>query len=219
MTLTLDSENAVNVINWKIAGGALYDGLMLGDSNTAVMGDFELEPWPKRPKRVLAAGLPGNGVINLAYEQTLNCWITRLAPRFVIIYLGINDVLFANQASWLTPEDWAASYRSMAQAAISAGAIAVCCSYHMPGASAAGLISAAQLGLYNTQVRTTVHDALYYANPGKFIYVEVSGSLADPATGLTPDTLLIDGEHLSQDTIRRYLHRWFEDALTQSTVF
>jgi GDSL-like Lipase/Acylhydrolase family len=219
MSGTTETENAVNVINWKIAGGGLYDGLMLGDSNTAIIGDFELEPWPKRHKQVLAAGLPGNGVVNVAYEQSTNNWIARLAPKFVVIYLGINDALFANQATWLTPAAWAASYQSIAQAAISAGAIAVCATYHMPGVSASGLISAAQLAAYNVQIRTTVHDALYYANPTKFIVVEVAGSLADPATGLTPDNLLVDGEHFTQNTIRQYVRRWIEDGLSAGAPY
>lgn len=220
MSGTIENENAVNVINWKINGGGRFDGLMLGDSNTAVMGDFTLEPWPQRPKRVLAAGLPGNGVVNIAYEATAaNSWLTALAPKFVILYIGINDALFANQSSWLTPTAWAAAYQALAQAVINAGAVVVCASYHMPGASAASLISSTQLAAYNTQVRTTVHDALYYANPGKFIYIEVAGSLANPTTGYTPDALLIDGEHWNENTIRLYPRRYFEDALSVMTAF
>lgn len=212
-------ENAVNVVNWKISGGGHYDGLMMGDSNTSIIGDFDLEPWPQRTKQVLAAGLPGNGIVNIAYEQSQNNWIARLCPKFVLIYVGINDALFVNQSTWLTPAAWAASYQALAQAAISAGAIAVCASYHMPGASAATLISAAQLAAYNLQIRTTVHDALYYTNPGKFVYVEVAGSLTDPTTGYTPDALLVDGEHFTQETERHWVKRYFEDALSATPEF
>lgn len=218
MTLTPDSENAVNVINWKIAGGSFYDGIMIGDSNTAIMSDFTLEPWPKKPKRVLSAGLPGNGVVNLAYAAQQNNWFGLLKPKFAIIYLGINDCYFANQSSWLSVEDWAASYLSLASAVIASGAIAVCATYHMPSSLGAGLVSAAQLAAYNNQVRSTVHDALYYANPTKFMIVEVAGSMA--ANGLTPDSMLLgDGIHFTGDTIRQFVHRWFEDGLNSSVVF
>lgn len=221
MSQTIETENAANVADWIVKGGAKHDGLMIGDSNTAIMGTFDVEPWPGRPKRVLSIGLPGNGIANLAYEQAQHGWIAALKPKFVIIYAGINDVLFANQASWMTPAAWAASYLSLAQAAVDAGAIAICASYHMPGASAASLISKTQLAAYNEQVRTTVHDALYYPNLPllKFIYVEISGSLADPATGYTPDSLLYDGEHISQDTKRRFIRPYLENALAAADPF
>lgn len=215
--MTSDVEN---IINWTGAGGAQYDGLMLGDSNTSLIRDFTVEPWPKKPKRVMAAGLPGNGILNVAYAASMNNWLSLFKPKFVILYIGINDCLFANQASWLTPAAWAAAYQALAQSVINAGAVVVCASYHMPGVSASGLISAALLALYNTQVRTTVHDALYYANPGKFIYVEVSGSLMNPLTGLTPSSYLLpDDEHWTQLTATKTVRRYFEDALAVLAPF
>ena len=211
--------NDVNVIDWKIGGGGQYDGIMIGDSNTAILGDFTLTPWPQRPKRVLAAGLPGNGVVNLAYEMTQNNWLSLLKPRFVIIYLGINDCYFANQASWLSPADWANSYQSIAAAAIAAEAVAVCCPYHMPSSAGAGLVSAAQLAAYNNQVRTTVHDNLYYTHPNQFVVVEVAGSLTG-SNGLTPDSVLqADGIHWTEETMRRDIKRWLEDGLAATTPF
>lgn len=214
------ASDVENIINWTMQGGGLFDGLMLGDSNTSLMRDFELELWPKRRKSVMAAGLPGNGIVNIGYAATVaNAWITTLRPKFVIIYAGINDCLFTNQASWLTPAAWAAAYQSLAQAVIDSGAVVVCASYHMPGSIAAGLISAAQLALYNTQVRTTVHDALYYMYPGKFIYVEVGGSLTDPTTGFTPSPFLMpDGEHLTQATFQ-IIKKYLESAISVMTPF
>jgi hypothetical protein len=62
LTTPSDEGNAVNVVNWKIASGAKWDVIVLGDSNTANMGDQIIEPWPHRHWSVLQAGLPGNGV-------------------------------------------------------------------------------------------------------------------------------------------------------------
>jgi hypothetical protein len=210
----IDDGNAINVIGYQLP--AKWDVIVLGDSNTAAMGNVVIEPWPRRHLSVLAAGLPGNGVVNVAYAAAMNNWIAGSGAKVVIIYLGINDCVIANEASWLTPAAWAASYAGIVSAALAAGASVVCETYHLPGESIKSLVSTTQLQAYNAQVRTTIHDTFYYDNLTRFAILDTEGSFRSVGSdGLlyTAAQNLLDGEHLTPDTQRLYRKRWWEDTI------